>query len=290
MPRQNICESAEHICHAAAGKGSSLALAVKDNSGSIGYLDLATAREEGFNMTPNPTGEPSAGGFNEKDNDRLYWIPLEAVEPPASEASEVGTVDAGVFVEPTAIAKAHFSTSPESENGANCEGADWRNIPSQASSPNGDATLGDWSKAIATGGTKKAIEKAPTTAYPVCAITYDLAFDDDATVYGNTSKEEATARTVKDYLTSVVSPSGQLTKLTLFDYATLPLEIIHDAEKGVEAIGWNKSAGTSSGNNSSNNNSSSNNSSSNTSASSASTSTSTPTAPRATSSRSQARR
>jgi len=243
----NVCESAEHICHAAAGKGSSLALAVKDNSGSIGYLDLATAREEGFDMTPNETGAPGDLGFNEADNDHLYWIPLEAVEPPASEASEVGKVDSGVFVEPTAIAKAHFAKTPEGEKGANCEGAAWRNIPSAASSPNEDPTLGDWSKAIATGGTKKAIEKAPTTAYPVCAITYDLAFDDDASVYGDTSAEEAKARTVRDYLTSVVSPSGQLTKLTSFDYATLPLEIIHDAQTGVAAIGWDKSAGSGGG-------------------------------------------
>jgi hypothetical protein len=250
----NVCESTEHICHAAAGKGSSLALAVKDNSGSIGYLDLATAREEGFNMTPNPSGEPGDGHFNEAENDRLYWVPLETVEPPALEASEVGKVDSGVFVEPTAITKAHFSGEPEAENGANCEGAAWRNIPSKASSPNEDPTLGDWSKAIATGGTKKTIEKTPTTAYPVCAITYDLAFDDDAAVFGNTPSEEARARTVKDYLTSVVSPSGQLTKLTLFDYATLPLEIIHDAEKGVEVIGWNKSAGNTTNNNNGNNN------------------------------------
>jgi hypothetical protein len=268
----NVCESSEHICHAAAGKGSSLALAVKDNNGAIGYLDLATAREEGFNMTPNPTGEPGQSGFKETDNDRLYWVPLETVEPPASE-SQVGKVDTGVFVEPTAIAKSHLSTSVEAENGANCEGADWRNIPSKSSSPNEDPTLGDWSKAIATGGTKSAIEKHPTTAYPVCAITYDFAFDDDAAVYGNTAKEEAQARTVKDYLTAVVSNAGQLTKLTLFDYATLPLEVINDAEKGVEAIGWNKSAGAGSSNNSSNNNTPTNNSNSSSSSGGSTTGT-----------------
>jgi hypothetical protein len=238
----NVCEeNTNHICHAKEGSGGSLSNAVIATSGSIGYLDLATAREKGYNMTPNTTGEPGGSGFEETKNDREYWIPLEAVEPPATEGG-VGKVDPGVFVEPTAEAKAHFNGGNETK-GANCFGAAYRNIPSKASSPNEDATLADWSKAIATGGTKAAIEKAPTTAYPVCAITYDLAFDDDASVYGDTSKEEAQARTVKDYLTSVVSSDGQ-GDLPSFDYAALPSEIVHDAQVGVEAIGWEKTAGT----------------------------------------------
>lgn len=240
-PKANECNatvSPKHICHAFEGSGGSLSNAVIATSGSIGYLDLATAREKGYNMTPNATGEPGGGSFEETKNDREYWIPLEAVEPPVSE-SGTGKVDVGVFVEPTAEAKAHFNGGNETK-GANCFGADYRNIPSKASSPNEDPTLADWSQAIATGGTKSAIEKAPTTAYPVCAITYDLAFDDDATVYSEPG-EEAKARTVKDYLTSVVSPFGQ-GDLPSFDYSSLPLEIVHDAQRGVEAIGWDKAA------------------------------------------------
>jgi hypothetical protein len=239
-PEANKCNatiSSNHICRSFEGSGGSLSNAVAATSGSIGYLDLATAREKGYNMTPNTSGL-------EANNDHLYWIPLEAVEPPAME-SGVGKVDPKVFVEPTAKAEAHGGGSNETK-GANCFGADYRGIPSKASSPNEDPTLADWSKAIATGGTKEAIEKAPTTAYPVCAITYDLAFDDDAAAYKNTPEEEARARTVKDYLTSVVSSTGQ-GDLPEFDYAALPLEIVHDAEKGVEAIGWNKTAGTGGG-------------------------------------------
>ncbi len=65
----------------------------------------------------------------------------------------------------------------------------------------------------------------------MCAITYDLAFDDDAAAYKNTPEEEKRARTVKDYLTSVVSSTGQ-GDLPEFDYAALPLEIVHDAREG----------------------------------------------------------
>jgi hypothetical protein len=259
----NVCEEAIHICRSKEGSGGSLSNAVIATSGSLGYLDLATAREKGYNMAPNPTGEPGGGSFEEVKNDREYWIPLEAVEPPATE-NGVGKVDPGVFVEPTAEAKAHFSGGNETK-GADCFGADYRNIPTKAASPNEDPTLADWSKAIATGGTAVAIATAPTTAYPVCAITYDLAFDDDAPVYGNNTTEEAGARTVKDYLTSVVSSDGQ-GDLPEFDYAALPLGIVQDAQTGVAAIGWNKSAGASSGNNSSSNSGGSKSSSSSSSA------------------------
>jgi hypothetical protein len=215
----NVCESPTHICHAAAGKGSSLAAAVRETDGSIGYLDLATAREEHFDLEEN-----------KKDHD--YWLPLEPVSAPATPGTP-GVVKDGVFVEPTAKPTAHFNGTLASEKGANCSGAAYRGIPT---APASDPTLGDWSKAIATGG----------TTYPVCALTYDLAFDDDATVYGNTPLEEARARTVKDYLTSVTSSGGQ-TGLKEFDYSVLPqspsLPLVTDAQTGVAAIGWNKSAG-----------------------------------------------
>lgn len=259
----NVCEEAVHICRAKEGSGSSLAAGVTATSGSIGYLDLATAREKGFYMAPNESCgagvkvcEPGVSGYNEKASHRTYWIPLEPVIPSKSE-NGVGTLkDPGVFVEPTVEAKAHFNGADETK-GANCAGADWRGYPRPSESPNGDPTLANWSKAIATGGTQEAVEDKPTIAYPVCAITYDLAFDDDAAAYKNDPEEEAKARTVKDYLTAVVSPLGQFA-LPEFDYAALPIEFVEDAEKGVEAIGWDKAAGSSSSNN---NNSSSNNSS-----------------------------
>jgi hypothetical protein len=223
----NICiETTNEICHAAASGGSGLTSAVTATDGSIGYVDLASAREKGFTIEP-------------KKVDHTYWIPLQPVNP----STTPGTVTPEVFDEPTTDPTAHFSPALNtSTRGGNCAGADWRGYPT-ATAEQPDPTLGNWSNAIATGG----------TSYPVCAITYDLAFDDDAPVYGNTPAEEAKARTVKDYLTAVTSEVGQY-ELAKFDYATLPLELIDDAEKGVEAIGWNKSAGSGSGNNGSSNN------------------------------------
>jgi ABC-type phosphate transport system substrate-binding protein len=202
-----------NICTAATGKGGPLAAAVTATDGSIGYLDLATARKEHFDI-------------EKKKADHTYWIPLQTINP--SKANEVGAN----YVEPTAIPTSHIFANGAAL-GANCTGADYRGIPV---TPASDPTLGDWSSAIATGS-------EDTVTYPACALTYDFAFDDDAPVYGNTLIEQERARTVKDYLTAVESSTGQ-SGLAGADYGILPLSIQKVAAKGVAAIDWNKAAGS----------------------------------------------
>ncbi len=223
----NRCTEANQICSAEKKGGKGLAEAVNGTEGSIAYLDLATAREQGFNK-------------KEGEEDTAYWLPLEPVNP----STTPGTVDTGVFVEPTVDPGAHFTKLEGHKKGANCEGADVRNLPQISESKSGDPTLGDWSKAIATGGTAKAIAEHPTTAYPVCAITYDLAFDDDAAAYESTTPEEEKARAVKDYLSVVVSQYAQDQLPGEADYAVLKPELLADAQMGVADIGWNKTAGS----------------------------------------------
>jgi ABC-type phosphate transport system substrate-binding protein len=212
----NVCESTTHICQAATTGGGGVAKAVAATNGSIGYLDLATARKEGYDMT-------------KKAADHLYWIPQQTINP--AEGDEVGAN----YVEPTASPTSNLNGSGAPQ-GANCTNADYRGIPT---TPASDPTLGDWSNAIAT-GSKDAV------TYPVCALTYDFAFDDDAPAYGNTSPEEAKARTVKDYLTAIESDAGQL-GLASADYGTLKTSIITIGQNGVAAIDWNKSAGSGGG-------------------------------------------
>jgi hypothetical protein len=213
-----IAISPNQICRSVKEGGASLASAVKATDGSIGYLDLATARKEGFIVT--------AGQAND-----LYWLPLQAVNPAIAEPSK-RIENPLVFDEPTVHPEAHFNTTTVLEKGANCKEADYRGIPSASESPDKEATLGNWANAIATGG----------GAYPVCAITYDLAFQNDATAYSGTPIEEERARTVKEYLSSVVSEPAQ-TQLPEFDYGVLPdttkSPLLEDAEKGVAAIEWN---------------------------------------------------
>jgi ABC-type phosphate transport system substrate-binding protein len=222
-----VAVSSAQICRAKAEGGGSLAKAVKATDGSIGYLDVATARKEGFVLT------------NGKVND-LYWLPLQAVNPAVAEPAK-RVENPLTFFEPTADPAAHYNTTSVLEKGANCKAADYRGIPSASESPDKDPTRGNWANAIATGG----------AAYPVCAITYDLAFQNDATAYSGSTEEEEKARTVKEYLSSVVSEPGQ-TELPEFDYGLLPdttkTPILEDAEKGVAAIEWNPT-GSGGGNN-----------------------------------------
>ncbi len=77
-------------------------------------------------------------------------------------------------------------------------------------------------------------------------LTFALAWDDNAPVYGNTQTEEAKARTVKDYLSLIVSAVGQV-KLASTDYSPLPSSLADIARTGVNAIDWNKAAGSGGG-------------------------------------------
>jgi ABC-type phosphate transport system substrate-binding protein len=218
------CTEVSHICTAVTNGGGALTEAVAATNGSIGYADLATSRKHNFYM-------------EKKKDDHTYWAPMQTISP--EEGDKVGTT---TWVEPSEVPTSNTSPSPE---GANCTGADYRSYPA-ATAEQPDPTLGDWENAIATGSTAATIEKEPVHAYPICGLTYDFAFDDDAPVYGNSLAEQEKARTVKDYLEAVESTQGQF-QLALHDYGTLPLNVIEIARKGVEAIGWEKSAGSGKG-------------------------------------------
>lgn len=208
--------SANHICRAFEKGGGEVATSVQKTNGSIGYVDLATARKKGYYM-------------KEKADQKTYWIPLQTVSP--EEGDEIGES----YIEPSKTPTSNLSASAE---GANCLGADYRDFPTTGSDP----TLGDWEHAIATGGSERALEEEPLATYPVCGLTYDFAWDDNSTVYGEGGQEQAKARTVKDYLTAVESEEGQY-QLVLRDYGTLPPEIIKIAQNGVSAIDWKKESG-----------------------------------------------
>ena len=213
----------EGICTGNKNGNPYVAAAVAATDGSVGYVDLATARQNGFTITPNAkaVAEP------EKD-DLTYWIPLQTINPEESVNKRVGTN----YVEPTNSPTSNIGNGAEVK-GSNCTKADYRGIP-QVTAGEPDPTLGNWEKAIATGS-------KDATTYPNCALTYDFVWDDDAPVYGESLEEQAKARTVKDYFTTVESEGGQLS-LTGEDYGALSPDIIKIARIGVDAIGWKKEA------------------------------------------------
>lgn len=195
----------EQITSSCSSGGGALADKVIATDGSVGYVDLATARSKGFAITP---------GAN--DNDK-YWSPVPD-----------GSAGDGVFREPTVEAKG-FRTDV-TQKGANCAGATFRNGTGGAPLP---STLGSW---LNVTGVNSA------GAFAVCTLTYGLVFDDSADVWGSSVAEEAKARSVKDYWENVVKTSTQVGLLGR-DYAPLPDEILTIARAGVASIDWQKGEG-----------------------------------------------
>ncbi len=210
------------VCANLANGGGQEAAGVNATDGSIGYVDLATARGAGFDMTPHvQPGDPA--------QDYTFWSPLQ---------NKPGAPTDG-FVEPTFAAAAGHATTGVTK-GANCSTAVASPVPTPANSPNGDPTQGDWSGTTMAGG----------SGYPACILTYVLAWDDNAPVYGTSAAEQAKARTVKDYLQKVVVGVGQGALLPA-DYSPLPnsdsSKLLTYAQDAVAAIGWNKAAGSGGG-------------------------------------------
>src|SRR5262249_15469860 len=163
----------------------------------------ATARGRGFDIATTST--PAS-----RDDD-IFW--------------SQGQNPSNAWTEPTADPNGFTTTGA---HGANCHNATFTGIPA--------STLGSW---FTTSGSD-----STTGAYVVCALTYDLAWDDYKGPYSlqgcGDACEEQKARTVKDYLSSIVSDGGQ-DLLTGLDYSPLPENILTISRTGVNAICWDKS-------------------------------------------------
>jgi ABC-type phosphate transport system substrate-binding protein len=176
--------------------------------GSIGYSDLATARNKGLAINPTSGAEAPT---------TPYWTQVQN--------------GSGTFAEPSADANG-FRT--DGSKGANCLKATFTGVPS---TPVADPTLGDWSQ---TSGVNSP-DKEGSTPYGICTLTYGLVFDDNSTVWGNTPSEEAQARSVKDYWESALS-AGTQGQLFPADYAPLPAGILAISKTGIAAVDWHKSS------------------------------------------------
>jgi ABC-type phosphate transport system substrate-binding protein len=178
--------------------------------GSVGYSDLATARNKGLAINPTTGAEAPT---------TPYWTQVQN--------------GSGTFSEPSADANG-FRT--DGSKGANCLKATFTSVPA---TPAGDPTLGDWSK---TSGVNSP-DKEGVAPYGICTLTYGLVFDDNSAVWGNTPAEEAQARTVKDYWEGVLS-DGTQGQLFPADYAPLPASILAISRTGIAAVDWHKGEGS----------------------------------------------
>ena len=191
------------------GKGNGQLISkLVETDGSVGYADLATAR----NNNPTLAVNGSAGSPPDK-----FWTQVQN--------------GSGEFAEPTDDPNGYLTTTgigAGPHKGANCLDATLTNVPA--------STLGDWSQTSAVDSPE---------GWGICTLTYGLVFDDNAETWGNTPSEEAKARTVKDYWESALSAASQAL-LFPADYAALPASVLAISRTGIEEVGWDK-AGDGSG-------------------------------------------
>lgn len=178
----------------------------RDNSGTTSTLGDGIAYLD--LATARARGFGSTGA-----TDRTFWIRVERPATP------------GVFVSPSAFASTDGDTQTGTK-GANCAGVSYANVPA-------DTTL-SWA----------AVDPVPTrTAYPICPLTYALAWTDPKPFNsGYTSGASTTtpftqnqAQTTKDYLNYILK-GGQDTELTDNDYSALPSSIKTIAQTGVDSL------------------------------------------------------
>lgn len=214
-------DSTDHLTSGCGNGNGELVKKVAEVDGSIGYSDIATARNASptFAVNASLATAPTTPYWTQAQNGTV------AVGSPAETAGEG-------FTEPTFDEVNGFKTTAASnptQKGANCLSPGiFKNTPSDS--------YGDWSK---TSGVDA------STGFGICTLTYGLVLDDNAAVFGNSAEEESKARTVKDYEESIVSDTGQ-SQLFAGDYAPVPASLLAISRQAVSEIGWNK-AGSGSG-------------------------------------------
>lgn len=173
---------------------------VASTNGGIGFSSLPNARRSGFGRFSPENLEYEEGG--------LFWLSVkngagEQVQPTRDPNSGVNNVE-----------------------GANCDNPTFSYVPSGY-----DTTVTPIWRYVSAAGSR--------TGWPICTLTYELAWDDASTVFGNTEAGQAEQRTVKDFLAYALSSAGQ-GEAKSKDYSALPAGILADAQEGQSRVGWNK--------------------------------------------------
>ena len=179
---------------------------VNAKASSIGYADLAVAREFHF------FSEAAAGGGEEKlgkgEQHAKFWAPIQNSSAPET-----------TYQDPSGKGdNASVSTS-------NCKNTKYIESGEKEFPPPTIRSL--WNQAKAA-----LVEEH----YPLCGLTYDLAFR-EYKPYGYT---KGVATTVHDYLLFSVSGSNGGKVMKKQDYESLPKAVIKEAEAGLAEIGWEK--------------------------------------------------
>jgi ABC-type phosphate transport system substrate-binding protein len=198
---------------AANGNGPLLdKLSQQTVNGGIGYADLGTGRSKGYDW------------IDGDDTDTSFWVYAQRIadgefRSPASE--DDGDVVGGA-------------------KGSNCEGVTYD-----------DTSLVGTQLPASTKDSWFNVDAVLTPAdYPICALTYTLAWEDPCTAVGSDADvNQDRARTAKDYLSYLVSTAGQA-KLEADDYQALPstegANVLAESVEATGALNWSTSSWNSS--------------------------------------------
>jgi hypothetical protein len=145
-----------------------------------------------------------ANGFGQTTLDSRFWLRLDN--------------GSGTFTEPSSAA-ANLSTK-----GANC--ARWSTRASPQERTRRSQTPCENVSGVNT-----------RTAYAICTLSYELAWNNASTVYGNTSTDEKRQHKAKDFLGYDLSTSGENVPPTR-DYAKLPARVLAVAQGGQQRVCW----------------------------------------------------
>jgi len=190
---------------------------VNTTASSIGYADLAVAREFGFFSKKGVGGENKKGSETKQgEQNARFWALLQ------------NNTGSPTYADPAT------NSDIEKAASSNCAGTVYTNEAGAKFPPSSTREL--WNEAKAELDQKK---------YSICGLTYDLALREYAPYLGAKTKAEeetgkAQATTVENYLlfeiNSKTGGGGKLLKN--HDYAAVSGKILKEAEVGIKEIGY----------------------------------------------------
>jgi len=192
--------TAAKVVHAETETGPGLLKTVAKDPGSIGYANLADARN------------PANGGFTGQSASR-FWVELESSK--TEKTTSKGVKITRKYVDPSK------NKDVEASSEANCKDTEYANIGGSFA----PTVEEPWNEVTA---------KAESKTYALCGLTYDLVLTDYEAYKGGTAGE---AQTVIDFENYVLSTKGGAKEISkTHDYAALPKGLAPESQKGVEKI------------------------------------------------------
>ncbi len=186
---------------------------VNSTPSSIGYADLAVAREFKFFSAKGQGGENKKGSATKQgEQNTKFWAEVQNKSSPITYADPSSDGDV------------------EKLGNSNCKNTSYINSSEEEFPP--ESTRDLWN------GAKAALNEEH---YAICGLTYDLAYKLYKPYFGAALTDAqgiALATGVENYLMYEISGKGGGKDLKNKDYEQLPKAVIKEAEAGIQEIGW----------------------------------------------------